>query len=297
MIAVPRFVVAHRDIVLNGPEFLRLAVLFDGVLTLPLDQKRHTAESFAQMHRNLEAAAKAGVVTRIGTGLPEIALEFGKKGIAGAALRMPSAVDLHLSPTQFPEIVPTPFFDPLSHESLRSFAAKLSAIAPEPVVAYAGGIGLAPPSAAGGTDVLEVVLDQVAIPTEAVPWPDVVAFRDDAETELLLGRLRRWMAEVASKSATPKAIEDELRALLDEHQRHTARAFKVVRFAEYGGLVFAAHDVVMTLLGAPTIALSLPGLLGITAGRLAAAANESSDPGRAVAFLPRVSSLLGVTPP
>jgi hypothetical protein len=68
------------------------------------------------------------------------------------------------------------------------------------------------------SDVAEVVLNALPLPSEITPIEDIIAFKRETEQQLLA--LRIWMRDLAKAKLPPDELAEKLEWLLHEYQRH-----------------------------------------------------------------------------
>lgn len=70
------------------------------------------------------------------------------------------------------------------------------------------------------TDVLQIVLRALPIPSEMIPWEAIIDFRNDPNTAFHLLALKNWMAETAKAQLSPLEIEEKVEYLINKYQQH-----------------------------------------------------------------------------
>jgi hypothetical protein len=68
--------------------------------------------------------------------------------------------------------------------------------------------------------VWKVVLNEMPRLDTRAPWEDVLEFRTEERTQHLIRSLRRWVRKVVSEKWTENELEDEVRELVYEYERH-----------------------------------------------------------------------------
>jgi hypothetical protein len=69
-------------------------------------------------------------------------------------------------------------------------------------------------------NVLEVVLNQLPVPSEHTPWEHILEFRSDPDSKGKLLSLKNWVSDISRTDLTPLEIEQRLEYLLDQYERH-----------------------------------------------------------------------------
>ena len=70
------------------------------------------------------------------------------------------------------------------------------------------------------SDVVEIVVNKLPMPSIDVPWETILDYRDDPETQKSLRALRKWVRKFSLENISPIEISDELETLIDEYQNH-----------------------------------------------------------------------------
>lgn len=69
-------------------------------------------------------------------------------------------------------------------------------------------------------DVLEIVLNQLPVPSENTPWEHILEFREDPDSKSKFLALRNWASDMSHSDFTVLEIEQKLEYLLDQYERH-----------------------------------------------------------------------------
>jgi len=88
---------------------------------------------------------------------------------------------------------------------------------------YVSALGVPPQLELPGSaerDLVDVVLRKFAVPVENVPIEDVLAYRNDSETQLHLTALRSWLFDAAAEQLPLKQASQKLDYLVHQHERH-----------------------------------------------------------------------------
>lgn len=130
-----------------------------------------------------------------------------------------------------------------------------------------------------------VVLKQLPQLDTRAPWEDILKFRQEARTQQLIRRLRRWVRKTVAEDWSAAELEDEIEYLIYEYERHM-RASRISGAKE-------ALQVIIT--GTAEVAESVVKLRLGRLSKLAVAAldngasflrSETSAPGRELALIP-----------
>jgi hypothetical protein len=76
--------------------------------------------------------------------------------------------------------------------------------------------------------VWSVVLHEMPDFNTRAPWEDVLGFRAEPKTQHLIRSIRRWIRKIVTEEWTHAELEDEVRELLYEYERH-------LRYARFAG--------------------------------------------------------------
>jgi hypothetical protein len=69
-------------------------------------------------------------------------------------------------------------------------------------------------------DVLEVLINQLPVPSENTPWEHILEFRADPDSKSKFLALRNWVSEMSRTDLSVLEIEQRLDYLLDQYERH-----------------------------------------------------------------------------
>lgn len=97
------------------------------------------------------------------------------------------------------------------------------------------------------TDLIEVVLDKLPMPSELTPWEAILDFKADEEAQGYLQGLKVWMSEVARQKLTATEASEKLDWLLFQHQRHMKAHKLAYRWGTLGGTFVAAAEILEDL--------------------------------------------------
>lgn len=70
------------------------------------------------------------------------------------------------------------------------------------------------------SDVAQVVIKKLPLPSNETPWEQLIDYRNDAKTQRLLLSLRRWINKISTQNLSSLEIEDEIEFLINEFQEH-----------------------------------------------------------------------------
>jgi hypothetical protein len=76
------------------------------------------------------------------------------------------------------------------------------------------------------TDVVNIVLSKLPMPSELTPWEAILDFKADTDAQGYLHGLKVWMNEVTRQKFTPIEANDKLESLLFEYKKHLARPIR-----------------------------------------------------------------------
>jgi hypothetical protein len=99
------------------------------------------------------------------------------------------------------------------------------------------------PKSVLSTDVVDVVLDKLPMPSEDTPWEAILDFKADAEAQGYLQGLKVWMGEIARQKLTANEAREKLEWLLFQHQKHMKAHKLSYRWGILGGTFVAAAEI------------------------------------------------------
>lgn len=144
-----------------------------------------------------------------------------------------------------------------------------------------------PPQAKRSHPVWGVVIKELPQLDTRAPWEDVFGFRQEERTQHYTRSLRRWARKVVAEDWTAAELEDEIKELVYEYERHM-RASKISGAKEALEIVITgaaelAEDVIKLRLG------KLAKLASAILNRRAALLREEfTAPGRELALIPEI---------
>lgn len=289
-----RTILAPRDILLDTAEAKRLALFFDDILLWQVDRNQVGNEDQEALYSDLAYLREKGVVKNLGVNLPNI-LHFGSENGETYSPFAEATKDTDIFiPVQAITSIPKTHSDEVIHDTDRIIRHLAKGMIRQddgsPVVAHANPSNLdtviAPPTA------IELVLKNIPLPPENIPWEDLIQFRSESENISKLRALRIWLQKTASNPDSPQVMQMELEALIDDykkymdiqHQKHSRGVLSTV-------LSSAAAAVAQLETG--NFSDALLAMLGVRGHKLALEEAEMSAPGREVAYLVKTGEFLG----
>lgn len=97
------------------------------------------------------------------------------------------------------------------------------------------------------TDVIDIVLDQLPMPSELTPWEAILDFRADTEAQGYLQGLKVWMSEIARQELTATEAREKLDWLLFQHQQHMKAHKLAYQWGTLGGAFVATAEILEDL--------------------------------------------------
>jgi hypothetical protein len=97
------------------------------------------------------------------------------------------------------------------------------------------------------TDVVDVVLDKLPMPSERTPWEAILDFKADKEAQGYLQGLKVWMSDVARQKLTATEASEKLDWLLFQHKKHLEMHKLSYRWGSLGGTSVAAAEILEDL--------------------------------------------------
>jgi hypothetical protein len=93
------------------------------------------------------------------------------------------------------------------------------------------------------TDVIDVVLDKLPMPSELTPWEAILDFKADTEAQGYLQGLKVWMGEIARQKLTAAVANEKLEWLLFQHKKHLDVHKLSYRWGTLGGTFVATAEI------------------------------------------------------
>jgi hypothetical protein len=136
----------------------------------------------------------------------------------------------------------------------------------------------------GMSNVVEVVLDKIPLPSDQTPWETILDFREDRKTKELLNGLRVWMVEATKSDGSRKELDQKLEWLLFQQTEHL-RIHRLTSRMGVMGSVFVGgmemmEDAIKLRLG--RIAKSL---VSVSTRRAELLKSELSSPAKELSYL------------
>jgi hypothetical protein len=143
-------------------------------------------------------------------------------------------------------------------------------------------------------DVIEMILGDIPIPADSIPFEEVISFQAAPETRGHIVALRRWSRQIAKATVGAVEAAQEIEHLTREYQRHMeAQKLKYERGILEVAVVTAADMIESAMkLKLKSLAESMFKIRRARADLLEA---EAKAPGREIAFLIRAHALVART--
>jgi hypothetical protein len=97
------------------------------------------------------------------------------------------------------------------------------------------------------TDLIEVVLDKLPMPSELTPWEAILDFKADTEAQGYLQGLKVWMGEITRQKLTATKASEKLDWLIFQHKKHLEMHKLSYRWGTLGGTFVAAAEILEDL--------------------------------------------------
>lgn len=133
-------------------------------------------------------------------------------------------------------------------------------------------------------NVLQVVLNQMPIPDDLVPWEQLIEFREDQDAKHARIGLRNWMNKVAREDYSVSEMVDELEYLLhryESYMKHHKMKYKKLQQEVLIKLPFSLAEDLIKL----RLEKIVDRLFEVRHSRMALADSEINAPGREVAYI------------
>jgi hypothetical protein len=117
----------------------------------------------------------------------------------------------------------------------------------EASVVHSGSLVIAPRFQLPSTDVIDVVLDKLPMPSENTPWEQILDFKADTEAQGYLQGLKVWMGDVARQKLRANEAREKLEWLLFQHKKHLKAHKLSYRWGTLGGTFVATAEILEDL--------------------------------------------------
>jgi hypothetical protein len=97
------------------------------------------------------------------------------------------------------------------------------------------------------TNVIDVVLDKLPMPSEQTPWEAILDFKADEEAQGYLQGLKVWMADITRQKLTANEASEKLDWLVFQHKKHLEMHKLSCRWGTLGGTFVAAAEILEDL--------------------------------------------------
>jgi hypothetical protein len=97
------------------------------------------------------------------------------------------------------------------------------------------------------SDVIDVVLDKLPMPSELTPWEAILDFKADKDAQGYLQGLKVWMSDLARQNLTATEASEKLDWLLFQHKKHLEMHKLKYRWGTFGGTFVAAAEILEDL--------------------------------------------------
>jgi hypothetical protein len=97
------------------------------------------------------------------------------------------------------------------------------------------------------TDVVDVVLGKLPMPSELTPWEAIFDFKADKDAQGYLQGLKVWMGDIARQKLTATEANEKLEWLIFQHKKHLEAHKLSYRWGTLGGTFVAAAEILEDL--------------------------------------------------
>lgn len=134
------------------------------------------------------------------------------------------------------------------------------------------------------SDVAQVVLSALPLPSELTPIEDLIEFKQDSETSQRLLGVRIWMRDLAKAELAPAELEEKLEWLLHEYQKHMDLHRLKTRTGTLETVITTTLEIAENLVKI-NWSKAAQALFSIRKRKLALLEAEASAPGREVSYV------------
>lgn len=284
-----RAIMAPRDLLLDTAEAQRMALFFDHILIWPLDRIDLQKEESARINAELEYLRESGVVLKCGFHMPPIISFQSADGQSWSPFDMASENCDIVLPFQLVTGVPKESENEAHADRIVRHISSQLVYNEAPVLAHLKPVHLAQSGLPNNT--VELVLKNVPLPPENMPWEDFVQFRKEEENIAKLRSLRIWLQKQASSKESASAMQEELEALLYEYQKYMEIQHKKYSEGIVSTLIASSCEIIGHLL-ALNPGSALKALFDVRAHSVALTEAEMSAPGREVSYIASARKLV-----
>jgi hypothetical protein len=147
------------------------------------------------------------------------------------------------------------------------------------------------------TNVVDVVLDKLPMPSEQTPWEAILDFKADTEAQGYLQGLKVWMGEVARQKLTANEARDKLDWLLFQHQKHLKVHKLSVRRGILGSTFVAGAEILGNLADLTTtlkwVKSAVGAAVSISDRKLELMKAELSNPAKEITYIVKAQEQFG----
>lgn len=277
-------IMAPRDLLLDTAKVQRLALFFEHILIWKLDRGELSREDAERLNSDVEYLRSQKLVMQCGYEVPPI-ISFGlEDGGSWSPFDVTSKNCDLLFPTDLVWNIPKKVSSEAEADHVVRHLSSYLVYDGAPVLAHIEPSNIS--QAGMSPTAIEIVLKNVPVPPENMPWDDFLQFRKEEENIAKLRALRLWMRKQATSPEDLKVLQEELESLLYDYQKYMDIQHRKYGCGVVSTLIAATPEVISHLMQL-NIGSALKAVLDMRAHGIALTEAEMSAPGREVSYIAR----------
>ncbi|MEX0813447.1 MAG: hypothetical protein WD048_14610 [Chitinophagales bacterium] len=284
---ISRAIIASKDLLLNVTEAQRMALFFDQILILSLERKEIPTDERDRVNADISFLREKNVIKNFGVEVPDI-IHFGNWSPAKAFMEDKDIIiPIGLAYSNKKDNKDVLDENPVDAQ-LRYYAKNLFYNDVQ-IAAHVDPVNLFNKNN-NCLNSLEVILNQVPLPPENIPWDDLIQFRNDEENKAKLRKLRIWLQKQASIETPPNLLLEELQQLLYEYEKYMEIQHKKYSFGIISTVITAIPEIVMSL-KTSNYSSAFKALVSLRGQNLNLTEAELTAPGNVVSYISKVKKI------
>ena len=142
------------------------------------------------------------------------------------------------------------------------------------------------------TNVTDVVLDKLPMPSEQTPWEAILDFKADTEAQGYLQGLKVWMGDIARQNLTATEANEKLEWLIFQHKKHLEAHKLAFRWGTLGGTFVATAEILEDLVKFKW-GKAAGAVVSIVDKRLELMKAELSNPAKEISYIVKAQERFG----
>jgi hypothetical protein len=142
------------------------------------------------------------------------------------------------------------------------------------------------------TDLIEVVLDKLPMPSELTPWEAILDFKADKDAQGYLQGLKVWMGDIVRQKLTATEASEKLDWLLFQHKKHLEMHKLSYRWGTVGGTFVATAEILEDLVKIKW-GKAVGAVVSIVDRRLELMKAELANPAKEISYIVKAQEQFG----